>query len=37
MKYIEVNTKYFELKDDQNEWAEWKEQNSALFEKIEDV
>ena len=37
MKYIEVNTKYFELKDEQNEWTEWKEQNSALFEKIEDV
>lgn len=33
--FIEVNTKYFELKDEQNEWAKWKEQNSYLFEKDE--
>ena len=35
LKYIEVNTKYFELKDDQDAWLGWKEQNDVLFQKDE--
>ena len=35
LKYIEVNTKYFELKDDQDAWLGWKEQNDVLFQKNE--
>ena len=35
LKYIEVNTKYFELKDEPDNWTEWKEQNSELFQKVE--
>ena len=35
LKYIEVNTKYFELKDEPDSWTEWKEQNSELFQKVE--
>ena len=34
-KYVEVNTKYFELKDNQETWSTWKKENSSLFQKEE--
>ena len=32
-QFIEVNTKYFELRENADEWAEWKSKNKNLFEK----
>ena len=32
-QFIEINTKYFELRENGNEWAEWKSENDKLFEK----
>ena len=34
-KYVEVNTKYFELKDNQEAWSTWKKENPSLFQKEE--
>ena len=32
-RFVEINTKYFELRDDPNEWNEWKQEHAAEFEK----
>ena len=32
-QFIEVNTKYFELRENEDEWGKWKSENSALFKK----
>ena len=32
-RFVDVNTKYFELRDNPDEWAKWKEEHAADFEK----
>ena len=32
-RFIEINTKYFELRDDSEEWDQWKQEHAAEFEK----
>jgi NAD-dependent dihydropyrimidine dehydrogenase PreA subunit len=32
-RFVEINTKYFELRDDPEEWNEWKQEHSGEFEK----
>jgi len=32
-QFVEINTKYFELREEADKWAEWKSENSKLFEK----
>ena len=32
-RFVEINTKYFELRDDTDEWNEWKQEHAAEFEK----
>lgn len=32
-RFVEINTKYFELRDDADEWNEWKQEHAAEFEK----
>ena len=32
-RFVEINTKYFELRDDPEEWSEWKQEHAAEFEK----
>ena len=32
-RFVEINTKYFELRDDLEEWNQWKQEHAAEFEK----
>ena len=32
-RFVEINTKYFELRDDADEWNEWKQEHASEFEK----
>ena len=32
-RFVEINTKYFELRDNPDEWAKWKAEHAADFEK----
>ena len=32
-RFVEINTKYFELRDDPEEWNEWKQEHAAEFDK----
>ena len=32
-RFVEINTKYFELRDRADEWAQWKQEHAADFEK----
>jgi len=32
-RFVEINTKYFELQDDPDEWNQWKQEHAAEFEK----
>ncbi len=32
-RFVEINTKYFELRDDPEEWNEWKQEHAGEFEK----
>ena len=32
-RFVEINTKYFELQDDPEEWNQWKQEHAAEFEK----
>ena len=32
-RFVEINTKYFELRDDTDEWNQWKQEHAAEFEK----
>lgn len=32
-RFLEINTKYFELRDTPDEWKKWKSEHSADFEK----
>ena len=32
-RFVEINTKFFELRDDPDEWAKWKAEHAADFEK----
>ena len=32
-RFVEINTKYFELRDDSDEWNQWKQEHAAKFEK----
>ncbi len=32
-RFVEINTKYFELRDDPEEWDQWKQEHAAEFEK----
>ena len=32
-RFGEINTKYFELRDSADEWAQWKQEHAADFEK----
>ena len=32
-RFVEINTKYFELRDDGDEWNQWKQEHAAEFEK----
>jgi ferredoxin len=32
-RFVEINTKYFELRDSADEWAQWKQEHTADFEK----
>ena len=32
-RFLEINTKYFELRDTPDEWEKWKSENAADFEK----
>ncbi len=32
-RFVDVNTKYFELRDSPDEWAKWKQEHAADFEK----
>ena len=32
-RFVDINTKYFELRDNGEEWAQWKQARSADFEK----
>lgn len=32
-RFVEINTKYFELCNDAEEWNQWKQEHAAEFEK----
>ena len=32
-RFVDINTKYFELRDSADEWAQWKQEHAADFEK----
>ena len=32
-RFVEINTKYFELREDPDEWNQWKQEHAAEFEK----
>ncbi len=32
-RFVEINTKYFELRDDTEEWDQWKQEHAAEFGK----
>lgn len=32
-RFVEINTKYFELRDDPDEWNQWKQEHAGEFEK----
>ena len=32
-RFVEINTKYFELSDSADEWTQWKQEHAADFEK----
>ena len=32
-RFVDINTKYFELRDNGEEWAQWKQEHAADFEK----
>ena len=32
-RFVEINTKYFELLNDAEEWNQWKQEHAAEFEK----
>ena len=32
-RFVEINTKYFELRDAAEEWNQWKQEHAAEFEK----
>ena len=32
-RFVEINTKYFELRDSADEWAQWRQEHAADFEK----
>ena len=32
-RFVEINTKYFELRDSADEWTQWKQEHAANFEK----
>ena len=32
-RFVDINTKYFELRDNGEEWAQWKQEHLADFEK----
>ena len=32
-RFVEINTKYFELRNDAEEWEQWKQEHAAEFEK----
>ena len=32
-RFVEINTKYFELRASADEWAQWKQDHAADFEK----
>lgn len=32
-RFVEINTKYFELRDTPEDWEEWKTEHAADFEK----
>ena len=32
-RFVEINTKYFELRDSPEEWAAWKQEHADDFEK----
>ena len=32
-RFLEINTKYFELRDTPDEWEKWKSEHAANFEK----
>ena len=32
-RFVEINTKYFELRDGTEEWDQWKQEHAAEFEK----
>ena len=32
-RFVEINSKYFELRDSADEWAQWKQEHAADFEK----
>ncbi len=32
-RFVEINTKYFELRDDPEKWAQWKQEHAAEFGK----
>ena len=32
-RFVEINTKYFELREDPDEWIQWKQEHAAEFEK----
>ena len=32
-RFVDVNTKFFELRDNPDEWAKWEEEHAADFEK----
>ncbi len=32
-RFVEINTKYFELRDSADEWTQWKQEHAADFEK----
>ena len=33
-RFIEINTKYFELRDSPDEWAAWKKEHADDFKKV---
>ena len=32
-RFVEINAKYFELRDNAEDWAQWKQEHAADFEK----
>ena len=32
-RFVEINTKYFELREDPDEWIQWKQEHASEFEK----